>query len=199
MERPKKLLAIDTNAKTVKGQKIGFMTGILYLAPEKLSGYQVCPMASAGCKAACLNTAGRGSFSNVQKSRIAKTKWYFEDRETFMAQLVKDVSALVRKAERDGFTPLVRLNGTSDIPWERVPVKPVVGSTYAMRYGATVPNIMALFPDVQFRPGRDASQLSPDVLALRGQRSGGLGRPSGWWQRGSGLPRDPYGSRGVRR
>jgi hypothetical protein len=150
MERPKKLLAIDTNAKTVKGQKIGFMTGILYLAPEKLSGYQVCPMASAGCKAACLNTAGRGSFSNVQKSRIAKTKWYFEDRETFMAQLVKDIEPLVRKAERDGFTPLVRLNGTSDIPWERVPVKPVVGSTYAMRYGATVPNIMALFPDVQF-------------------------------------------------
>jgi hypothetical protein len=93
---------------------------------------------------------GRGTFSNVQESRIAKTKWYFEDRETFLAQLVKDVSALVRKAERDGFTPLVRLNGTSDIPWERVPVKPVVGSTFAMRYGATAPNIMALFPDVQF-------------------------------------------------
>ena len=42
----KKLLNIDENAKTVKGQKKGYLTAILYLAPSDLSGFNVCPMAS---------------------------------------------------------------------------------------------------------------------------------------------------------
>jgi hypothetical protein len=137
----KSLLGIDTNYKTVKGQKFGFMTGILYLSPADLSGWNVCPMASDGCKAACLNTAGRGGFTSVQKSRLNKTRFYFNDREGFMALLVKDVIKLVRKAAREGFKPAVRLNGTSDIPWERVPVT-LDGERYA--------NIMEAFSMVQF-------------------------------------------------
>jgi hypothetical protein len=132
-----KLLNIDANAKTVKGQGRGYMTAILYLAPADESGYEVCPMASAGCRKACLNKAGMGAFSNVQAARIAKTRWYFEDRPAFMAQLVKEVRAFLRKAAWEGLTPVVRLNGTSDIPWERVPVE-------------GQPNIMSLFPSVQF-------------------------------------------------
>lgn len=132
-----KLLNIDANAKTVKGQGRGYMTAILYLAPADESGYEVCPMASAGCRKACLNKAGMGAFSNVQAARIAKTKWYFEDRPAFMAQLVAEVRAFIRKASWRGLIPVVRLNGTSDIPWERVPVE-------------GQPNIMSLFPWVQF-------------------------------------------------
>ena len=132
-----KLLNIDANAKTVKGQGRGYMTAILYLAPADESGYEVCPMASKGCRKACLNKAGMGAFSNVQAARIAKTKWYFEDRAAFMAQLVTEVRAFIRKAIKLGLIPVVRLNGTSDIPWERVPVE---GQA----------NIMALFPSVQF-------------------------------------------------
>ena len=142
--RPKKLLNIDANAKTVKGQKQGYMTAILYLAPAKLSGYEVCPQRSAGCTKACLNTAGRGNMSGVQAARIAKTQWYFEDRYGFMVQLVKELSAFVRKAKRDGFIPVVRLNGTSDISWERVTVEGAVGG------GGTYGSIMSRFPDVQF-------------------------------------------------
>ena len=55
--KSKKLLNIDKNAKTIKGQAYGYMTAILYLAPSDLSGFNVCPMASKGCKSACLNTA----------------------------------------------------------------------------------------------------------------------------------------------
>ncbi len=62
------------NYKTVKGEKLGILTGILYLAPARLSGYETCPMRSIGCTNACLNTAGMGIFSNVQQARIAKTK-----------------------------------------------------------------------------------------------------------------------------
>ena len=125
-----KLLNIDTNAKTVKGQARGYMTAILYLAPANLSGYEVCPKRTAGCTAACLNSAGRGAFSTVQKARIAKTKFYFENRPAFLAQLVKEIRAFIRKAEKRGLIPTVRLNGTSDIPWERVAVAGQIGRAH---------------------------------------------------------------------
>lgn len=125
------------NTKTLKGEKKGYQTYILHLAPSKLSGYQTCPMASQGCAAACLNTAGRGRFTKIQEARIKKTRWFFEDRTTFMHQLVKDINAAIRKADRENMIPVIRLNGTSDIRWETVPV-----SGYS--------NIMELFPTVQF-------------------------------------------------
>ena len=84
------LLSVDTNAKTVKGQKRGYLTGILYLAPSNESGaINVCPHASAGCRAACLYTAGRGSFGNVKQARINKTLFFADDRKAFVAQIKK--------------------------------------------------------------------------------------------------------------
>ena len=116
--KSKKLLNIDKNAKTVKGQKYGYMTAILYLAPSTQSGFNVCSMASEGCKSACLYTAGHGAFSNVQQGRINKTRWYVQERDTFLTQLRKEIKAFIVKARKKGSIPCVRLNGTSDIPWE---------------------------------------------------------------------------------
>ncbi len=113
-----KLLNIDKNAKTVKGQKKGYKTAILYLAPSTQSGFQVCPMASEGCKKACLYTAGHGAFNNVQQGRINKTRWFIQERNTFMDQLKKEINNHIKNATRKGFIPCVRLNGTSDISWE---------------------------------------------------------------------------------
>ena len=132
-----KLLNIDKNAKTVKGQKKGYMTAILYLAPAKESGFEVCPMSTAGCRAACLYTAGRGAMNVTQKARIAKTRYFFTDRDAFMMQMATEITAFVKKAEKAGLIPTVRLNGTSDIVWESMTV---LGHK----------NLMALFPDVQF-------------------------------------------------
>jgi len=131
-----KLLTLG-NTKTVKGEAMGYQTYIMHLAPATLSGYNTCPQASKGCASACLNTAGRGRFTATQEARIRKTKWFFEDRETFMAQLVKDITAAIRKAVREGFVPVFRLNGTSDIRWETVPV-------------GGFRNIMEMFPTVMF-------------------------------------------------
>ena len=125
------------NTKTVKGEALGYMTFIMHLAPSTLSGWNTCPMASAGCAAACLNTAGRGRFTSIQEARIRKTAWFFNNRESFMAQLVKDIEAAVRKASREGMTPVFRLNGTSDIRWENVPVN-------GFR------NVMEMFPALTF-------------------------------------------------
>ena len=116
--KAKKLLNIDNNAKTVKGQKAGYMTAILYLAPSTQSGFQVCPMASEGCKKACLYTAGHGAFNNVQQGRINKTRWFIQERNTFMDQLRKEINNHVKNATRKGFIPCIRLNRTSDISWE---------------------------------------------------------------------------------
>lgn len=116
-----KLLTIG-NTKTIKGEAMGYLTFIMHLAPSTLSGYNTCPQASKGCASACLNTAGRGRFTATQEARIRKTKWFFEDRDTFMVQLVKDIEAAIRKAARENFTPVFRLNGTSDIRWETIPV-----------------------------------------------------------------------------
>jgi len=117
--KSKRLLNIDNNAKTIKGQKLKVMTAILYLAPAKSSGFNTCPMASKGCAASCLNTAGRGQMNSVQLGRINKTKWYFLERESFLIQLKKEIRAHVNRCKIKGFTPAIRLNGTSDISWER--------------------------------------------------------------------------------
>ena len=115
-----KLLGVNSDAKTTKGTKYGYLTGILYLAPAKQSGFEVCPSRSVGCTEACLYTSGHGSFQNVKDARIRKTQWLFNDRPGFLQALRADVKALVKKAEKQGLVPCVRLNGTSDIGWEGV-------------------------------------------------------------------------------
>ena len=119
MYKSKKLLNIDNNAKTIKGQKLKVKTAILYLAPANESGFNMCPQASAGCKAACLFTAGRGKFNNVRRGRINKTIYFMKDRANFLKQLIKEIRQHADKCKREGYTPAVRLNGTSDVSWER--------------------------------------------------------------------------------
>ena len=102
------MLSISSDAKTVKGLKLGFLTGILYLTPSDLSGQQVCPMAKlAECEAPCLFSAGRGAFTSVQIARLSKTDWFFNDRESFMLELIDSVFALIRQAMRQSLTPVV--------------------------------------------------------------------------------------------
>ena len=133
-----KLLGINTNYKTIKNQKVGVLTGIIYMAPYNLSGKNVCPNASAGCAAACLNTAGRGSMNTVQRARLKKTNRFWNNREKFLMDLAAEIGKLRKRAAAKGLKAAVRLNGTSDLPYERYKVP------------GTDKNIMELFPDVQF-------------------------------------------------
>jgi len=135
------LLSISADAKTIKGQELGFLTGIQYFAPSDISGFQVCAMAAvAECDKACLYSAGRGAMSNVQKARINKTKRFFADKTAYMLELCKSVEALIRKAARMNLIPLVRLNGTSDIKWEKI----------VFWYKGRLDTIFGHFPDIQF-------------------------------------------------
>jgi hypothetical protein len=63
---PYKTLLGTASTKTVKGEKLGFLTAILYLTPDE----NLCPLARlAGCMDGCLYSAGRGAFNSVQKAR----------------------------------------------------------------------------------------------------------------------------------
>lgn len=128
-----KLLGVGNNAKTVKGDGSEYLTAILYLAPaDTVDGINVCPMAVlAGCKAGCLYSAGRGAMNSVQVARQRKTILWRDFREVFIADLIQDITKFRAYCIKKGITPVVRLNGTSDIHWER--------------YG-----IIEQFPDVQF-------------------------------------------------
>jgi len=139
-----KLLS-TANPKIQKGTKMGYLSFILHLAPADLSGRETCPKRTAGCTSACLNTAGRGGMfkrgentNMIQKARIRKTNYFFNDRAGFMDDLVTDIMKAVNYARRKGLIPVFRLNGTSDLSWEKYPT----------RYGAD--NIFEQFPTLQF-------------------------------------------------
>ena len=151
------------NPKILKGLKQGFNTYILHLAPANLSGYETCPKRTAGCTAACLNTAGRGGMfkkgentNAIQKARIRKTKMFFENRIQFMTDLVKDIELAIKQSAKKDLVPVFRLNGTSDLSFEKYEV---------IRNGKLFRNIFAAFPEVQFYDytkilGRKVNEIS---------------------------------------
>jgi hypothetical protein len=132
-------LLTTKNSKTIKGEKYGYKTFILYMAPNILNneGKNLCPMATKGCIKSCLYSAGMGKFTNVQKARINKANYFIRNRKEFLNDLYFDVLLAQVIASRENLIPVFRLNGTSDIQWERIKVK-------------DNKNIFELFPDLQF-------------------------------------------------
>jgi hypothetical protein len=133
------------NPKILKGMKQGYNTYILHLAPANLSGHETCPKRTAGCTSACLNTAGRGGMfkkgettNTIQKARIRKTQLFFSNRDEFFHQLINDIELAIKQSARLGLTPVFRLNGTSDLSFEKYSIM------------GTGKNIFQLFPQVQF-------------------------------------------------
>jgi len=125
-----KLLS-KNNVKLIKGEKFGYLTLGLSLAPASSSGKNLCPNASAGCIAACLFSAGMGRFENVRNARIAKAKFFNDNRAAFLAQLETEITAGIKRAAKLGKTLAIRLNVVSDVAWERL-------------------GIIKKFPNVQF-------------------------------------------------
>ena len=113
------VLSVQADAKTRKGLAKGYLTGIMYFAPAKLSGIEVCPSRSLGCTSACLFSAGRGRFYSVTRARIIKTLAYHFDTVRFIATVKKSIVKVINKANKMNMVPVIRLNGTSDILWER--------------------------------------------------------------------------------
>lgn len=149
---PSKLLS-TTNAKTIKGEKKGFTTYIMYLAPftQNSKGINLCSHASEGCANACLFGSGAARFDRVQAGKTNKTEYFLADRKSFLNQLVAELELIERlHNEVEGEFKVgrnekvvryknfaVRLNGTSDISFEKFKIK-------------DNKNIFELFPNIQF-------------------------------------------------
>jgi hypothetical protein len=147
------------NPKTAKGEGFGYLTAILHLAPADTAGVgNVCPWATEGCKRACLNTAGRGGIfrkgettNAIQEARARKTREFMRHRSEFVAQLVREIRAHVKRAAAHGLKPAIRLNGTSDLPWERI-----------------APDLFRHFSDVQFYDYTKSTRRALDSRELEG-------------------------------
>ena len=139
MSYTKSLLSFN-NAKTIKGEKKGYKTFILYMSPftQNSKGVNLCPMASDGCASACLFESGFGGmYTSVKQGRIDKTEFYLRDRIGFLDKLVVEITKLEKKFVDNDLTLAIRLNGTSDISFEKQ--KTSNGKT-----------IFDTFPNVQF-------------------------------------------------
>lgn len=167
---PNNLLS-TVNAKTIKGEKLGYTTYIMYLSPhtQNSKGINLCSHASKGCAKACLFGSGAARFEAVQDGKRNKTEYYLADRKAFMAQLVKEITKAVKlhgaiegekQYKKNGVDVLrfknfaIRLNGTADIPFEKIKLDNGL-------------NIFETFPNVQFydytkNPKRFEKELSPN-------------------------------------
>lgn len=118
-KKPDAMLRLNGSTKVIKGNKLGYRTAILYLAPAAMSGVNVCPMAQlAQCAEPCLNTSGRGAMTGVQMSRLRKTLFWFQYQDEAIALIKHEVAMFEARAKKQGWILLIRLNGTSDIRFE---------------------------------------------------------------------------------
>jgi hypothetical protein len=136
--------SVNKTAKHLKAYKFNELTYGLYLAPAKLSGYEVCPLRTAECTALCLNESGMNTMNMkgdmITKGRIKRTKLFFEDRQFFMEWLIHEISSAKEKARVNNYYFSVRLNNTSDISPEM----------FWLEVDGKKKNILEIFPDVQF-------------------------------------------------
>jgi hypothetical protein len=142
----KQILLTTNNAKTIKSLKVNdvetqlpFLTYILYMSPftQNSKVINVCSHASKGCAESCLVGSGNGGmFENVYQGRVKKTEHFLRDRVGFLFQVKEEIEKAIKK-NKDKVILTIRLNGTSDLPYEK----------YKVFEGK---NIFEIFPDVQF-------------------------------------------------
>jgi hypothetical protein len=143
------LSALDSNPKVAKNGKLGVLTAVMHLAPGDMSGHEVCPKRSPGCSAACLHFAGSPAYmTGKTQARIKRTKLFFEDRNLFMNILALEIAEHVALAEKQNMEPAIRLNGTSDIVWEKK--KFILWPETAAIVGFETNTIITLFPTLTF-------------------------------------------------
>jgi hypothetical protein len=135
--KPQKKLLGSSTYKMEKSQKFKYLSEILHLAPSNIGGVNICASSSPVCVDLCLNTSGRGQMTSVQKSRLNKKYYFLANRQKFLNHLDREIKLSSERAKRKKLKYTVRLNGTSDLPFER----------YKLDNGL---NLMENNPNVQF-------------------------------------------------
>ena len=132
-----KLLSTSTKIEKSNDSGKGYLTSIQFLSPASESGWQLCPFRSPACESACLgHSSGMMTYSTSKQARINRTTLLMTNRAEYSKQVIKEITALIRKAEKLDMRPAVRLNGDSDITWE------------SMKFGEET--LIERFPEIQF-------------------------------------------------
>jgi len=142
-----------SNFKISKSEKFmggKYSTVVLHLAPASISGYNMCPGSSKGCRDACLNQAGQGGMtqgeigekrledSSIHQARVGKTTLLKEYTDIFFMKLKTELNNFVSRCGVKESKPCVRLNGTSDVNWMFI------------KDPETKKTILELYPEIQF-------------------------------------------------
>ena len=145
-----KLFSTDS-AKAIKADAYGYLNAIHYMAPHTSGGKgNLCAGASPECIAACLGKySGQAAMvadlengtNSVRESRKRKAELFFDDTKAYCVRLANDIGKLQGKASGNGKDLCIRLNGSQDVPWERIRFD------YGKLRNVT---LFELFPMVQF-------------------------------------------------
>jgi hypothetical protein len=132
----------DTTKLLTVNKNSDYLIATLYLSAQKnimnapyygieydkslidISKVNLCKKATNGCATSCLYHQGILKNSDFAKNkikiaRIKRTFKFLLQRDEFFAQLIKEITALQKKALKEGLTLAVQLNGTSDVLWEK--------------------------------------------------------------------------------
>jgi len=120
---------LGTNSKIDKSLKVypEYEASILQLLPNKhlCVNYKLCIKT-------CLAFKGLAKvYPSVIKSRKAKSEYFVNDTDTFIKQLIREIKNQEKRALKKNKKAIVRLNGFTDIDYEKF-------------------GIFKLFPNVQF-------------------------------------------------
>lgn len=112
---------VGRSVKVQHGEDRKVKTAVVYMAAADSSGFNVCPFATEGCKKACLGTT-TGHFRAIEQNRVVQylKLWYWKATPfKFLNKLFHEIVNLAILSKREGYTPAVRLNGSTDICWPR--------------------------------------------------------------------------------
>jgi hypothetical protein len=178
-----------TNPKTAKQlEEFGYEAVIHHMCPDNLAdgSHTVCPDSTSGCRRGCLNTSGRSQIKGnlttrnlemymIHRSRISKTLDFFDDRQGYADKLSKELILLEARALKKGYTPVARLNGTSDVPWEKYIPMDVFTNTqfydYTKSYGRMMQFVRGVFPtnyDLTFSFSEDTTPVMLHWITAKG-------------------------------
>jgi hypothetical protein len=150
------------SAKAIKAKEYGFLNGIHYLAPSKLSGFDLCSHASLGCIKLCLGwESGQASMvkldtdlNSVRKSRIQKAQRFMKSRAAYLLDVIRSIDNTIAKAGKVDLRLCLRMNGASDIAFEGIRFtieRNAKGKAVKVTLGGTdAKNIFDHYPEIPF-------------------------------------------------
>ena len=152
------------SAKAVKANAFGYLNAINYMAPANDAGVgNLCSHHTPGCYDPCLarwsgqaSMRKEGEDNATTLSRKAKARYFMKERQNFMNEMAWHIASQSRTAKAHNLALCVRLNGGTDIAYERMAFIPLPWLIDAIRriqgrsIAAKPITIMDLFPDEQF-------------------------------------------------